>query len=213
VKTAWIAGATGLVGGHALRLMLDRYDRVVALARRPLEIQHPKLESASIESMKIDGPVDDVYCALGTTIRKAGSQEAFRRVDFDLPLRLADAALQRGARQYLLVSSVGAAAKSGTFYLRVKGELEDRLTSMDFESLHVFRPSILMGDRAESRTGENVGIAIARVTQFALVGPLRKYRPIDARVVAEAMIAATQAGLTGKWIYHYDDLVRVAAQN
>jgi uncharacterized protein YbjT (DUF2867 family) len=211
LTAAWIAGATGLVGGYALQAILDRYDRVVALTRRPLTTRHPRLESAPIETLGIDGPVDDVFCALGTTIRKAGSREAFRRVDIDLPLRIADAALERGAKQYLLVSSVGADARSANFYLRVKGELEERLTG--FRAVHVFRPSFLIGERAESRPGEKLGIAIAKVVQTALLGPLRIYRPIEARLVGEAMAVAAMQDGEGKHVYHYDDIVRAASAN
>ena len=203
MKTAWLAGATGLIGGHLLPLLLERYDRVVAFTRRPLPLHNDKLVVASIDTLNADGPVDDVYCALGTTIRKAGSEEAFRQVDLELPLRLASAGLQHGAKRFLLVSSVGASAQSGTFYLRVKGELEDRLAALGFEALHIYRPSFLIGNREEQRTGESAGIVLAKAIAFALVGPLRNYRAIEAETVAKAMVNASG---TGRRVYHYDDI-------
>src|SRR5262249_552133 len=122
-------------------------------------------------------PLDDVFCALGTTIRKAGSQPAFRRVDYDYPLALADHALKFGAKQFVLVSSVGADAKSRNFYLRTKAQLEDALRRLPFKALHIFRPSFLMGKREESRFGESAAIPVAKALQFLLVGRLRRVSP------------------------------------
>src|SRR5438105_411417 len=133
-KSALIAGGTGLVGSHCLRFLLSspEYASVAALVRRSTGITHPKLHEQIIN---FDGfvnlsPCDDVFCALGTTIRKAGSQSAFRRVDFAYPLRLAERSLMAGARQFVLVSSVGANSGSGNFYLRTKGELEEALRGL-----------------------------------------------------------------------------------
>jgi uncharacterized protein YbjT (DUF2867 family) len=151
-----------------------------------------------------------VFCALGTTIGKAGSQEAFRKVDFGYPKRLADLALQAGARQFLLVSSVGADPKSRNFYLRVKGELEEALNAMPFDAVHAFRPSFLIGDRAEKRAGETIAVPIARVLGSLLVGVLRKYRAISGDTVAAAMVGAARESRSGRWVYHYDEMRRLA---
>jgi uncharacterized protein YbjT (DUF2867 family) len=214
VRQAILTGATGLVGRECLRLALERYDSVTALVRRPLKITHPRLIAREIDFDRmstIEVPRGaHVYCALGTTIKKAGSEAAFRRVDFDYPRVLAERAAAGDAR-FMLVSSVGASTKSPNFYLRVKGELEDAVRTMTFESVHIFQPSILIGDRDERRTAERIGIAAARALGFLLVGPLRKYRAIPAATVAAAMVAAAQKEAHGCFVYHYDEIVSLAA--
>jgi uncharacterized protein YbjT (DUF2867 family) len=214
--TALIAGATGLIGGHCLKTLLDcgRYQRVIALTRRPTGQRHPSLVETLVDFEKLDQidpfPPADVFCALGTTIRRAGSQPAFRKVDFEYPRILATRSAASGCRQFTLVSSVGADIGSGNFYLRVKGELEKAIDALPFESTHIFRPSVLIGDRLEGRWAESAGIAIARALQFALIGGLRKYRPISAATVAAAMVAASVDARPGRHIYHYDDIVALA---
>ena len=216
-KTALLAGATGLVGGHCLRLLLDQghYARVVALVRRRLDVEHARLEQRIVDFDRLEGgePIEaaDVYCALGATIRKAGSQEAFRRVDHTYPKALAELAAKGGARRFILVSSVGADPGAGSFYLRVKGELERDVSVLPFEAVHILRPSFLLGDRGERRTGEAIGIALARGVQGALLGGLRKYRPIEASTVAAAMVAAAQRGAPGRHVYHFDEIKALAA--
>src|SRR5262249_44204202 len=140
------------------------------------------------------------------TIKTAGSQEAFRRVDYGYPEALAAWATRRGAVQFAVVSSVGADPSSGNFYLRVKGEMERDLTALGFPSLHIFRPSLLVGERAESRPGERIATAMSKVIGWALIGGLRKYRPIAAAGVAAAMVAACRQGTPGEHVYHYDEI-------
>ena len=172
-RTAVVVGASGLVGSHLLEALLasPQYSRVIALVRRPLNTKHTKLEELPADVDRLKGfPVDDVFCALGTTIRKAGSKEAFLKVDKDLPLSLAKWALLNGAQEFALVSSVGADAASSNFYLQVKGSLEAELSAMSFRSVHVARPSFLLGDRAERRIGERLGIYAAALVQPFLLG-------------------------------------------
>jgi uncharacterized protein YbjT (DUF2867 family) len=212
--TAVIAGASGLVGRECLRLLLNRYPSVTSLVRKPTGMQHIRLVERRIDFDRID-TIEiprgaHVYSALGTTIKKAGSEEAFRRVDFDYPKMLAARAAAAGAARFALVSSVGADKTSGTFYLRVKGELEEAIAQMPLEAALFFRPSVLIGDREEKRTGEAIGIVVARALSFALLGPLRKYRAIPAGTVAEAMVAAATDGLGGVHVYHYDEILRLA---
>jgi uncharacterized protein YbjT (DUF2867 family) len=149
----------------------------------------------------------DVFCAVGTTIRKAGSQAAFRKIDFDIPVELARAAVQAGAKQYSVVSSVGTLSRTSNFYLKTKAEMEAAIADEPFDAVHVFRPSLLIGNRREWRPGERSGVAVARVLGFALAGPLRKYRAIEAETVAAAMIRAATEGRTGVHVYHYDEIV------
>ena len=157
-------------------------------------------------------PTADIFCALGTTIRRAGSQHAFLKVDFEYARNVAVRASAAGAKQFVLVSSVGADPKSGNFYLRVKAELEKAIGALPFESVHFFRPSFLIGKRTEKRLAESVAAAILPPLQFALAGKLRKYRPIQAETLAAAMLAAAREAKPGRHIYHYDDIVSLAAR-
>jgi uncharacterized protein YbjT (DUF2867 family) len=198
-KTALVVGATGLVGGHLVAQLLENpaYTTVVALVRRPLGLSHPKLRQEIFDferpdAAKVKG--DDIFCALGTTLRKAGSEEAQRRIDCTYPAEVGRIARQNGVRQYLLVSSLGADASASNFYLRIKGELEQNIQSLGFECFISARPSILLGNRNEFRLGERVGIALARL--FAPLIP-RRYRGIQAAKVAAALVALANEGRQG----------------
>lgn len=207
---AWIAGATGLTGAQLLDLLLHepRYDRIAAFVRKPLPVVDPKLAEcpAEFEHLRETNPgfVDAAFCCLGTTIRKAGSEAAFRKVDHDYVLAFAAAAKAHGASHFALVSSVGADVKSRVFYSRVKGETEVDLRALGFASLAIFRPSILAGDRQEQRTGEKVGMMLMQMTSPLMLGPLRKYRPIHVATVARAMLRQSLTGGTGEHIYESD---------
>jgi uncharacterized protein YbjT (DUF2867 family) len=152
----------------------------------------------------------EVFCALGTTIRKAGSQAAFRHVDMELPLRAARESLKAGAEQFIVVSSVGADASSKNFYLRTKGEMERELAQLPFKAIHILRPSLLIGKRQEFRLGEALGIMIAPVLDLLTLGPLRKYHSIRAQTVGKAMAGAARQGTRGTLIYQYEVIVRLA---
>jgi len=198
-NTAVLAGATGLVGRYLQQVLEEDafYDDRIALQRSDYaELRLP--------------PVTHLFCCLGTTIRKAGSKQAFRAVDFDLVLQFAQAGLDAGARRMMVVSSVGADARTSNFYLRVKGEMEEALNGLGFEALHIFRPSVLMGQRAEVRGGEQWGIRFARAFEWALVGGAKKYRPMPAGVLASAMAAAGERGAPGRHIHHYQEILDLA---
>jgi uncharacterized protein YbjT (DUF2867 family) len=211
-RTALVAGATGLVGRQLVGQLLDNPEHVevVALVRRPLGMTHRKLRELVIDFDRLGElelpRVDDIYCALGTTIKTAGSQEAFRRVDFTYVHELARAGVRAGARQLLVVSSAGADAGSRIFYSRTKGEMEAAVSVEAYESVHIFRPSILVGDRAESRPGERIGIGMMSALSFLMIGPLRKYRPIEAAQVARAMIRTALRGARGVHVYESDEV-------
>jgi uncharacterized protein YbjT (DUF2867 family) len=212
-NVAVIAGASGLVGQECLNILLKRYDSVTSLVRKPTSRLHPRLIERRIDFDRLDTieipEGAHVYSALGTTIKKAGSEAALRRVDFDYPKMLAVRAAA-GAAKFILVSSVGADKASGNFYLRVKGELEEAIAQMPLEAALFFRPSVLIGDREKKRPAEAVGAAVARAISFALLGPLRKYRPIPAGTVAEAMVSAACSEVRGVHIYHFDEMLRLA---
>lgn len=213
MKTAVIAGATGLIGSQLLEKMLQsgRYGTVVALTRNPLHAQHPALRNVITDFRQLDKVLtgmtpDDVFCCLGTTMAKAGSKEKFYDVDFRFPLALAEVTRALGAKQYLLVSAVGADPHSGIFYNRVKGETEDAIRRVGFDTLHIFRPSLLLGPRAEKRTGEDIAKVLYRIFSFAVPA---KYKAISSGKVALAMLEFASRELQGTFIHESRDLQNV----
>jgi uncharacterized protein YbjT (DUF2867 family) len=206
-RRAIIAGASGLVGRRLLRLLLDDpdYGVIWALTRRTLDIEHPKLTRRTADFRHLaDVPfpeADDVYCCLGTTLGKAGSQEAFREVDFSYPLDVARAALRRGARQFIAITAMGANPHSRMFYSRVKGEFEVAIAKLPYQAVLVLRPSLLAGDRSEVRPGERAAQAL--LVPLRLLLP-RKYRPVSDTVVARAMVAGAKRGLSGFHTFESD---------
>jgi uncharacterized protein YbjT (DUF2867 family) len=212
-RTALLAGATGLVGGECLaRLVAEpAYERIVVLARRnpgPAARAAPKVHTVVVDFDQLDAVAeelraDHVYCALGTTIARAGSQARFRQVDYEYPRRIAELALQRGARHFSLVSALGASAASPFFYSRVKGELEDALRGMRWPSLCLVRPSVIAGERAESRPLE-------RLAERALRFAPRSWRPVAARDIAAAMVLTALREPTGTTVVESRGIVRVA---
>lgn len=216
-KSALIAGATGLTGSKLVEVLLEHpeYDKVIVFVRRPLALEHPKLEQIHVDYYRIEDykkhfQVDDVFCCLGTTIKKAGSQKAFRKVDYDYPVALAQLAKSAGAKNFLVVSAMGADSRSNIFYNRVKGQMEDRLKKMELPALHIFRPSLLLGDRKEFRLGEKAASLISPVFSPLLRGRMKKYKPIQAEQVAKAMCAAVQSDGDGIHIYPSDKIVELA---
>ncbi len=203
MKTALIAGASGLIGRHCLNLLLaadDRYERVISIGRRPLPLEHPRLEQRVVDFDQLEKEqlrliADDVFCCLGTTIGQAGSEAAFYKVDYSYVVTLAAVLSANFASQFLIVSALGADAESRVFYNRVKGEMEAAVKQTKFRAIHIFQPSLLLGERTSPRLGERVAGVLLRVVAPLLVGPLRPYRAIRASVVAQAMLdAARQDG-------------------
>lgn len=216
-KTALIIGATGLTGEECLKQLLNNaaYNQVIALTRKPLSITHTHLQNVVVDFDHLDKyaanvKADHIYCAIGTTIGKAGSQQAFRHVDFDIPLQVAQLAKANGAQKMLLVSSMGANAGSGIFYSRTKGELEEALKKLNFESLLIFRPSILLGNRKEKRTGEEIGRFAAEKFSFLFNGPLKKYKGTPVTVLAKAMINAGLENTHGVCIIENEEIFVLA---
>ena len=200
-KSAIVLGATGLVGKALTQRLLDdhRYHQITVLVRRPLAASlfadlNNKLNPIVVDFEQLQDyqgyfTVDHVYCCLGTTIKKAGSESAFRRVDFEFVHVAAQLARAQRAKSFVWVSSIGADAKSKNFYLRVKGELENAIMNMpQLYHAAAVRPSLLLGERAESRPAEQLGIAIGKLVSPLMVGHLRKYRPVEASDVASQMI-------------------------
>lgn len=218
-RVAIVPGATGLVGRNLVRVLLegDAYARVVALARRETPTLGPRHEPTLVDYDRLEEahlPMEgaDVFCALGTTIRDAGSREAFRRVDFTYVVRLAAVAASHGARSFSLVSAVSADPKSRVFYSRIKGEAERAVAASGVPIVHLFRPSLLLGERDAIRMGESVAAALLRPLTPVLRGPLANLRPIFGETVARAMVAAALTDdVPGVRVYDPAAMRRLAA--
>lgn len=209
VRTALVAGATGVVGKALLsRLLADaRYGQVKVLTRRPVKQTHSKLSvltlpESSLEKLGSALAADDVFCCLGTTLKTAGSRAAFERVDYHLVLDLARAAQVQGAKQFLVVSAAGASPKSPSFYSRVKARMEKELQELGYATTHVLRPSLLIAKREDLRPAEWIGQKIAPLLNPLLLGELSKYRAVRAEQVADAMLTLALRKLSGAHIHH-----------
>lgn len=214
-KTAVLLGATGLIGNHLLQLLLqdDHYSTVRALVRRPLPVIHPKLEVQITNFDDHDnfhralGKGDTIFCCIGTTMEKVkGDKALYRRIDFDIPVHAAQWGVDNGFSQYLVVSAIGADAKSSNFYLHLKGSMETAIHALPYASLHIFRPSLLLGNREEKRKGEKLAQSIMPALSFMLPGSLKKYRAINATDVAKAMLTAAKSGKAGINVHEYSQM-------
>lgn len=214
-----LAGATGLVGAAALEAALSAGWRVAALVR-PGKTLAPRqnLETIPCDFDALAGMQDRLaalaptafVCALGTTIRTAGSQAAFARVDLDYVAAFAALGKACGATRFGLVSAVGAKASSANFYLRIKGEAEKAVREAGYARVEIARPSFLTGERTEKRPGEGLATRAATLLAPALIGGLSIYRPIAADIVARALIAGVSRDEPGVFVRHYDELVALA---
>jgi uncharacterized protein YbjT (DUF2867 family) len=207
-KTALLAGATGLVGSALLPILLasERYDKVIVVGRRPVAVQHPKLtqvvtDLSELEAERLRLIADDVYCCLGTTMQQAGSKEAFYEVDFLYVVKLAAVTAANFAAQFLVVSALGADAESMFYYNKVKGEMEAAVRQTPFRAIHIFRPSLLLGERAAPRLGERFGAVLLALARPLLRGGWRKYRPVTAGAVAQAMLRVAEDQGSGTQIH------------
>lgn len=217
-KKATLLGATGLIGGQLLNILQndEAFEEVKVIVRSPLEIKHPKVKVVVIDfnvpaqfETAMEGS-EVVFCAIGTTQKKVkGDKEAYKRIDFDIPVNAAKYSLQAGAQQFLIVSSIGADSKKKGFYLKLKGEVEDALTSLNFTSLSIFRPSLLLGKRSESRTAEDIGQFFSKVLKFIMPS---NFKPIEGEKVAKAMVEASKSNKKGVEIYHYKEMQELIRQ-
>lgn len=195
--TAVVAGATGMMGKQLVRLLLEdpTYRRVVVLVRRNIGISHPKLVEKQVSFDRLESELDasllkeaDVFCTLGTTMKQAGSKEAFRKVDHQYPLALAKAALQYGAASYIIVTAMWASEQSRMFYTRVKGQLEKDLVSLGLPRLVILRPSLLLGDREDESFGDRATAFIFRLLGPIMIGPIARMKAIHCKDAAQAML-------------------------
>jgi uncharacterized protein YbjT (DUF2867 family) len=220
-RIALVVGSSGLVGGQLLSLLLQapQYARVHALSRRPLPFDHPRMANrvvrfeASLQAQLKGLQCQDAFCCLGTTIRDAGSQAAFRAIDHDLVLEFAQLARGCGAERLVVVSALGANAVSKNFYFRVKGEMEKALEGLHFRALDILQPALLLGARRELRVLELSAQLAMRLVNPLLLGRWSRFRAIEAATVAAAMCGAAGSGRRGLYRYTYDGIRNLAGSS
>ncbi|MBI5444708.1 MAG: NAD(P)H-binding protein [Deltaproteobacteria bacterium] len=211
-----VAGASGLVGSALVRRLLEDEGgpEVVAVVRRASGRARGRLTEvvADFGTLgQIEVPkVATAFCALGTTIAKAGSKSAFRAVDVEAVVAFARLARRAGAKRFLLVSALGADPRSKVFYNRTKGEAEEAVQAVGFDGVALFRPSLLVGERSESRPAERAAIVATSFFSWAMAGPLARWKPVPAEAVAAAMVAVANGGLRGVRIVENDEIHRLA---
>lgn len=210
MKAALLAGGTGLIGSQILKLLIadERYTKVKCLTRNKLPVEHEKISIIQTDGSNLNDvadslQADDVFCCLGTTIKKAKTKEAFKKIDFEYPLQLANLTKASGAKQFLLVSALGADAHSSVFYNQVKGEVEAAIEAVGFSAFHIFRPSLLLGPRAEERSAEDAAKVFFRLFGFLIP---RKFKAIDSAKVANAMWQMAKKEESGKFVYESQSL-------
>ena len=207
-KRALVLGASGLIGSFVVQKLLAQplVEKVVVVVRKPLTFQHPKLEQvladySTFEKATSELRVDELYCCLGTTQKKTPNKVRYYEVDHDYPFLAAKLFKEKGTKTYILVSSIGASAKSSSFYLQTKGQLEEDVMALNFNKTLIFRPSLLLGKRNEQRILEGASSVLMRMINPFLFGKLKKYRSISAEEVAHAMV--TLPDLQREKVKHY----------
>jgi uncharacterized protein YbjT (DUF2867 family) len=219
-KTAVVLGATGLIGQHLVQELLQNefFTKVRLLVRRPLTLNHPKIDIQVVNfndekdiAARIDIG-DVIFCCIGTTRKKVkGNKTEYRKVDYDIPIIVARLGVQHGFSQFLMVSAIGANPVAANFYLQLKGCIEEDITALPFESIHIFRPSLLLGKREEFRLGERIGGVVIKAISFLMIGAWRKYKPMQATDVAKSMVAAANREIAGVHMYEYDEMKTLIA--
>nr|WP_294870708.1 oxidoreductase [uncultured Pedobacter sp.] len=212
-KKAILLGATGLIGDNLLVQLLNNtnYSEVLAIGRKKLNIEHPKLKELIVDFDHIDQYAADitgdvVFCCLGTTNSKTPDKVQYKKIDYQYPLDIGSIAQNNGATAYHLVSSMGADATSSLFYPKTKGEVERDLKAIPFKSIYIYRPSLLDGNRKEKRSAERIMIGLMRFLNPILIGGLKKYRSIKIETVASAMLKESLTDKKGVFIYSSDQI-------
>lgn len=210
MKTALIIGASGLTGNLLLHQLLgsDYYTSVIAYVRKPLNITHPKLIQQIVNFDIINNGVtaDDVFCCLGTTIKKAQTKMAFEKVDYEYPLKIAQLQFKAGSKHFFLISAMGASLQSSFYYSKVKGKLERDILHIGYEAMYIFRPSLIVGNRTEHRAGEKFAISLMKLLNPLLFGPFKKFQSVQAAAIAKAMLHFAQNVQTGNHTILSDEI-------
>ena len=213
MKNAVVYGATGLVGSQLTILLLNNtnYEKVYTVVRKSTGLSHSKLIEINNDYTKLSEtanllPGADVFCCLGTTSSKTKDRNMYRQIDYGYPVEIANLAAKNQSESYAVVSSIGASEKSGTFYLKTKGDMERDVLLAGVNKTYIVRPSILAGNRAENRIGEKIGLAVMTVAGYALMGSWKKYRAINAKTVAAALIYLVTVNPPEKQVYESDEV-------
>lgn len=213
MKKAIVFGATGFIGSHLLRDLLDNpdYEQVIAVARKPLTLNHGRLTTligdlASLPALKPQLVADEVFIALGTTRKHTPDEAEYYKIDHDYPVLAAEIAKANGAKSVFLVTAVGADAGSSLFYVRTKGEVERDVLALNFDHTHIFRPSMILGERDEDRPRGRMIIAVWNVINPLLVGPVDRYRGLAGDEIARAIAKAAQREAGKVQIYHWREM-------
>ena len=219
-KTALIFGATGLTGSFLLNFLIkdSRYGKVKVFVRK--KTNFPSNEKVEVHIVELAFPEKyshimnghDLFCCLGTTIATAGSKEAFRNIDFELSVKIAETANKNGISSFIVISSLGANSKSSNFYCRTKGEMEKAVQEFSFKKIAILRSSMLLGNRKEFRFGELIGKGLMRSLSFIFIGSLKKYKAVHAKDVAKAMIAIANKN-SGEIIFESDQILEIARKH
>lgn len=216
-KTAIVFGATGMVGGYIVDELIAHksYSDIIVFTRSIFHTSHPKIVNHLIDFNKPDSwhhlvKGDDIFIALGTTMAKAGSREAFLKVDYEYVISIALIAERNQVNQLFLVSSIGASAQSLFFYSKVKGKVEEKIKPLNFWAIHIFQPSLLLGERNENRRGEEIAGKIGKALDLLTFGSLTKYKPIEGSAVAKAMVYAAQHLKSGVHVHSSKELNEMA---
>ena len=210
MKTALIIGASGLTGNLLLNELLrsDCYTSVIAYIRKPLDITHPKLIQQIVNFDIINNGItaDDVFCCLGTTIKKAQTKMAFEKVDYEYPLKIAQLQFKADSKHFFLISAMGASLQSSFYYSKVKGKLERDVLQIGYEALYIFRPSLIVGNRMEHRAGEKFAIGLMKLLNPIMFGPFKKFKSVQASAIAKAMLHFAENTQTGNHIILSDEI-------
>lgn len=213
---ALIIGSTGLIGNELLNILENDtdFEKIELWLRKPLENKNSKINARIIEFNKIaeieNIDADVVFCCVGTTINKAKTKEAFRNVDFDIPVNIALLSEKSKVKKLIIISSLGAKKESKNFYLKTKGEMEFAVSQLNIFSIIFLQPSMLLGNRSEFRLGEIIGKYIMQIFSFLFFGKFRKYKAIHAKTVALAMIKAAKTNFLGIKVFESDEIEKIA---
>lgn len=218
MKTAIILGATGLTGGILLQKLIEdpRYSKIKLFSRSRVAVKDQKIEEHLVDLFKLEDhkqifTADEVFCCVGTTKAKTPDEETYRKIDYGIPVTAAILAAENKILVYAVISALGADAGSKIFYNRTKGEMERDVLKQQIENTYILQPSLIAGDRVETRTGENIAKKVMKVVNPLMIGPLKKYRSIDPEVIADALITIANKGYNGNFIPS-DEIKRIAAQ-
>lgn len=214
---AIVAGSTGLIGSFLVSELVrdEDFTKVILLTRKQSSNSSNKINDKvvnfdELSKYDFDEQIDVAFCCLGTTMKKAGSKEAFLKVDYTYCLEFAKLVKKMGAKKFVLVSSLGASTNTSNFYLKTKGQIEEAIAELGFDSFIIMRPSMLLGDRNESRLGESIGKAVMTTFDFMIAGPFKKYKAIHAKTVAGAMLKASKDNFEGRVIFESDKIAAYA---